>query len=346
MSDYLWDGSGEPDPEVRELEERLAPLAHRGSPPEVEPRVEAAPEGRLPPMAVAAGLAVALAGILWAIRTAPDRTVATSPVGAIPGLRVERLSGRPSLGANEIARSGQLRAGQWLETDADSSALILLADVGKVRVHPSTRIRLVETGAERQELDLARGSIEAKVDAPPRLFLVGTPSATAVDLGCAYTLDVDDDGVGTLAVSAGRVALEAPDRTATVPAGWSCTTRPEDGPGTPVRGEAAPELRSALHVLDVESFSSKALDSVLEHATAEDALSLWHLLARVPADRRGPLLDRLATWIPALARYRSGLLQQDPGVLTRTLPFVLVQAEGGAPHPKVWKKAPVVVPSP
>ena len=29
--DYLWDGSGEPDPEVVRLESLLAPLRHRGS---------------------------------------------------------------------------------------------------------------------------------------------------------------------------------------------------------------------------------------------------------------------------------------------------------------------------
>ena len=32
--DYLWDGTGEPDPEVRELEERLRPLRRVPPPPD------------------------------------------------------------------------------------------------------------------------------------------------------------------------------------------------------------------------------------------------------------------------------------------------------------------------
>ena len=36
--------------------------------------------------------------------------------------------------------------------------------------------------------------MSARIWAPPRLFYVNTPSAVAEDLGCAYTLEVDDLG--------------------------------------------------------------------------------------------------------------------------------------------------------
>ena len=32
--DYLWDGSGEPDPEIQKLENTLANFRHEGQPPE------------------------------------------------------------------------------------------------------------------------------------------------------------------------------------------------------------------------------------------------------------------------------------------------------------------------
>ena len=38
QNDYLWDGSGTPDPEVQRLESLLRPLGHRGSAPAVPAR--------------------------------------------------------------------------------------------------------------------------------------------------------------------------------------------------------------------------------------------------------------------------------------------------------------------
>ena len=43
-------------------------------------------------------------------------------------------------------------------------------------------------------LRLAHGRLSARVTAPPRLFVVDTPAATAIDLGCAYDLAVLTDG--------------------------------------------------------------------------------------------------------------------------------------------------------
>ena len=49
----------------------------------------------------------------------------------------------------------------------------------------------------------------ARVVAPPRVLVVETPAADAVDLGCAYALEVEADGSTRLSVTSGQVALEA-----------------------------------------------------------------------------------------------------------------------------------------
>ena len=58
--------------------------------------------------------------------------------------------------------------------------------------------------------------------------MVDTPSATATDLGCVYTLHVDEDGTGMLSVAAGWVAFEFNGRESFVPAGASARTDPRD----------------------------------------------------------------------------------------------------------------------
>ena len=98
--------------------------------------------------------------------------------------------------------------------------------IGRLDVDPGTRLRLVESREGAHRLALARGRVHALIWAPPGQFVVDTPSSRAVNLGCAYTLDVSRDGRGSIEVSAGWVAFEHDGRESFIPAGARCETRP------------------------------------------------------------------------------------------------------------------------
>ena len=93
--------------------------------------------------------------------------------------------------------------------------------------------------------------MSARIWAPPRLFFVDTPSAVAADLGCAYTLEVDENGGSLLRVTSGWVALQLKDRESIVPAGAACETQPGIGPGTPYFEDAPTVFREALRKIDL-----------------------------------------------------------------------------------------------
>ena len=188
---------------------------------------------------------------------------------------------------------GTLRVGQWVETDDSSRALIAVGSIGQVEVRPDTRIRLVVARADNHRLALAYGAIEAKVDTIPRLFFVETPVGTAIDLGCAYTLEMDSLGNGLLHVTAGEVEFQGTGGEARVPMGALVVTRAAVGPGIPYVEDASDALRRALAALP-------AIDvrAVLAAARPDDAISLWHLLRRVDASQRGAVYDRLAALVP------------------------------------------------
>ena len=115
--------------------------------------------------------------------------------------------------------------------------------------------------------------------------MVDTPSATTVDLGCAYTLHVDDTGVGLVRTSLGWVGFKLNGRESFIPAGAACATRPKIGPGTPYFEDAAADFQRALARFDFEDSTPQQraadLATVLGEARKRDALTLWHLLARV-----------------------------------------------------------------
>ena len=203
---------------------------------------------------------------------------------------VSRLQGAPVAGSSAIDEPGSLRVGTTLKTDAGSRARIVSKDVGEVIVEPGSRVRLVASAANHARLALDRGELQAFIVAPPGRFVVETPSATAVDLGCVYSLRVGENGDGVLAVTAGWVAFEFAGRESFVPAGASCPTRAATGPGLPRFDDASAAFVTALEKLEGARDSASqatALRAALRQARPRDAMTLWHIIPRVaPAERR------------------------------------------------------------
>ena len=317
--DYLWDKSGQPDPEIEKLERSLASLGHTGAPlalPGPEQTVvrpaRVAPRRELAGLrwAIAAVTMVVLGGVaLWAVNR------------ATPGWRVAGVEGAPQVGERALKPSGRLVVGEWLTTDAASRARLVVGSIGEVLVEPNTRVRLLEAHDKKQRLHLALGTLTAVIVAPPRQFVVETPSAHAVDLGCAYTLEVDATGAGLVTVLAGWVSFETEGRESFIPAGGRCATRPGIGPGTPYFTDASFGFKNALAAFDLAADATgraAPLAQLLPEARSVDAFTLWHLLVRLEGDERAAVYDRLAVLLPPPAGVtREGVMAGDRAMLDR-----------------------------
>jgi hypothetical protein len=293
---YLWDGSGEPDPEVMRLEKLLGQLRHRGNPPSLPART---PRASTRTAWIIGGLSAAAAVLLAA-------GIGWYALGVFGnGWSVETLSGRPVVdgvrATGDGARAGRLRVGDWLETDGVSRARIARGEVGRVEVDPNTRLQLIDAGGEHR-MSLSKGTIHARIWAPPKIFFVNTPSATAIDLGCEYTLQVDLSGAGLIRVTLGWVSFEGYGRESYIPDGAIGTTRPGAGPGTPYYEDAPSGYGDALSVLDYSPADdprrAASLDLILSSARRKDALTLWHLLSRGTSAEKERVYDRLAILVP------------------------------------------------
>jgi hypothetical protein len=189
--------------------------------------------------------------------------------------------------------------------------------IGEVEVDPESRVRLLEAKPTEHRLALDRGTLHARIWAPPRLFFVNTPSAVAVDLGCRYTLTVDASGASLLHVTYGWVAFEFAGRESFVPANAMAETQPGHGPGTPFFEDVSPEFRKALALFDFGTLGnaaamspegervqtpaevhSAALQTILNEARPKDALTLWHMLSRTSGADREKVYARLAQFVP------------------------------------------------
>jgi len=301
--DYLWDGTGKPDPAVERLENALAPVRYRPGPLPVSLARRRSP---LLQAGVAAALAASLALGLYLARRA----------GREPGFAVTKLEGSPAIDARAIGDTARLHQGDWLETDAASRAEIAVANIGRVEVAQKSRIRLLRTGEREHRLELARGEIYARISAPPRLFVVDTPSAAAVDLGCEYELSVSADGGSRLHVLFGEVELAGAGLVTKVPAGAIADTHPGIGPGLPVYEDAPEPLRRAAEAFDRRRDDPSALSALLDAAGPDDDITLWNLLPRVEGRARALVFEHLAAVSPPPAGVtEEGVLRLDQSQL-------------------------------
>ena len=302
-SDYLWDKSEPRDPDVESLERTLGALRHRGVAPQLPARTPE-PRSRSRVWAAAAAIATIVLGAVYISRI----TVGSSD------FLVTTVDGAPDMCSNPgdpqthepVSGSSPWTIGDWLVTDADSTARVQLATIGEMTVSAGSQIRLVHSHATEHRFALQEGEIRAHVNAPPRLFVVETPTATAYDLGCEYSLRVADDGRGQLHVTSGWVEMRAGEQRTVVPADAFCQTNPGHGPGLTWVDGAPGDLVEAIADFDVDPSDDHAW-AVLEAARARDSITLWHLIQRTDGEVREAVFARLHAQVPSEVRHADDL---------------------------------------
>ena len=212
---------------------------------------------------------------------------------------VSSLEGSPKVQENNIAKIDTLKIGEWLITDDSSRALLTVANIGEVIVEPGTKLKIVKSDSSEHRIMLDYGTINANINAEPRLFVVDTKSVKAVDLGCDYTLSVDRNGNGLLYVKSGMVELESKNRKSLVAAGSFCVTKEGIGPGTPYSKNSSTEFRKALLDLDFKGDSNDAVINVLRNAKRTDVISLLQILPRVKENNKARVVAKISRYVPA-----------------------------------------------
>ena len=294
--DYLWDRSGPPDPEVQKLEKLLAPLRHEAPLDEVRMRRK-----KRPPWLIVVGVAVAAAAAIVLFIALPKDQDAC---GSGEGFAFTGVGGKVSCGGARVAK-GVLPVNVLLDT-GEHEASLTIANIGSAKLGKQTRVRIDRTDKDRHQLALERGSMHAKVKAPPRLFAVTTKHTEIVDLGCEYTIEVDDQGAGNICVQSGLVELAtkvggivvAPEGTcAAVLACQPAATvacDPGQRPGLPHASNARPAWLALVRAY--ERGEPGSFEQLLAAAEDRDAITLVGLASIDPRARA--VLERLMELSP------------------------------------------------
>jgi hypothetical protein len=307
--DYLWDKTGS-NAEIERLERVLRPLRldHERTPIKMTAR-----RRQWPALIAACAAALALAVTGWSML---DRgrgyTVATE-------------------NENFVAKTGS-----WIGKSGEQRT-ITIADIGTVVAEADTRLKIICADDQLHKLRLERGTIHASIsaNAKPRLFQVETPSTTCVDLGCMYSLSVDDNGETFVRVTVGQVAFVANDREYFVPAGAHCSSHAQRGIGAPVWDDAGEALETAVKEFDRSAPPERlaTAHAVIANATRDkDVLTLWHLFHNRDRAIIEIAVDALRTHCPFPAgRTREQLIAHEPSAVAEWQRALSTSAKLGPP---------------
>ncbi|MBC7773225.1 MAG: hypothetical protein H7210_12065 [Pyrinomonadaceae bacterium] len=356
--DYLWDKSGPADPGIVKLEAIMGTLRLSDVPASPtlaaaaasvatdriespalkhEGAVRAASGSRhrkhawvMPALGMAALFGI-IALIGWPMRPwgpGTQREVVNDDIDprssgglvvAVTGWEASLLSGAPVIGTKMLSSPRAVHTNDWLSTDAVSSAQLVDAQIGTIKVEPNSRLRITKVLNGQQWFELGKGRIDATIHAPPKLFFVKTKSALAVDMGCAYTLESDEQGNGMLHVTLGWVELQRDGRVVRVPSGRRCAMFEGIGPGTPVNAEAPETLVTAVGRFDKRAGAKSTaplLDEVLSSAGSKDGVTLWHVLQQVEEADRERVIEKLGSIVaPPAGISKDALLKLDQTAL-------------------------------
>jgi len=289
-NDYLWDRSGQPDADVQRLENLVSAFAHD--------------DRRLQK---------------WDRRPGPWRLVALAASILVCVVAWWCFHGRETRETSETSETSEvkllvvgedrlLREKEWFDATAESRELRLTRSetwLGEFSLDPGSRLQARRIGDDVAQLYLDNGRMNAFVylDAHPRFVQTRTPATNCVDLGCKYTLTVNEAGDSVVEVTMGRVAFEDNGREVYVPHGATCRASKARGAGTPRYLDAPQALVRALDAFDAahEQGSTERLrlcTTVLEAVPAEDlrhCLSVFHLLG----DRDAGVVEAAREWLVA-----------------------------------------------
>lgn len=335
MSDYLWDKSGPVDPLAADFEAALAPLAS-GAGTEMgsaRARQQAAQRRRNHRnMRIAGGvtlLAMVAATTLLLIhhrtRETPDTGVrfvsGDATVQYSQDSHADRPTTSPGPDMNAHATPSRFAPNQVLGHQASIQAIeetyLTLDGLGSVSLAPGSILRVLAKQHGVTRVALQNGRLHARVTAPPRLFVVDTPLATAVDLGCEYTLTTTTHHT-VLRVISGSVEMQLPPElqaqigthVVRVPERFELQLAPAARGAVPTHDRASSPMREAIAAFAKAPVAS--VPALVAHATPFDGVTLWAAVTQLSPTQPGLREARKALLTPLVRWFAPPALRSPP----------------------------------
>jgi hypothetical protein len=233
-----------------------------------------------------------------------DRLMQQSSFGLASYWKVSNLQGNSRIGDIAMSNNDSVKEGQWIQTNFDSRAELIVADMGRVIIEPNSKVLFVKGTEGNNRILVEYGTINTDMNPNSKSFFVEMPSAVATDNGSSYTMTVDKTGDGLVFVKSGKVDIESQNRDAVIPAGSLVLTKKDIGVGTPFNENSSEKFKNALLNFDFGNCSGTCVSTLLNAAKVTDAVTLVNLIPKIEQEYKNEVYVKLANFVSPPAGVR------------------------------------------
>ena len=226
-----------------------------------------------------------------------DRLTQQSTFGLENYWKVSNIQGNSLIGNSSMSSNDSIKEGQWIQTNNDSRAELIVANIGKVIIEPNSKIVFVKGADGNNRIMVEYGTINTVMNPNSRSFFVEMPSAVATDNGGSYTMTVDSTGDGLVYVRTGKVEIASANRDAIIPAGSLVLTKRNIGVGTPFNENSTVKFKNALFNYDFGNCNDACVKTLLNSAKMSDAVTLVNLIPTVNKEYSDQVYTKLANFV-------------------------------------------------
>ena len=227
-----------------------------------------------------------------------DRLSQQSTFGLESYWKVSNIQGNSLIGNSVMSGNDSIKEGEWIQTNNDSRAELIVANIGKVIIEPNSKVVFVKGADGNNRIMVEYGTINTVMNPNSRSFFVEMPSAVATDNGGSYTMTVDSTGDGLVYVRSGKVEIASPKRDAIIPAGSLVLTKKDVGVGTPFAENSSAKFKNALFNYDFGNCNDACVKTLLNNAKMGDAVTLVNLIPNVNKEYSDQVYTKLAGFVP------------------------------------------------
>jgi len=226
-----------------------------------------------------------------------DRLSQQSAFGFGNYWKVSNLQGNSQIGDVAMGNNDSIKEGQWIQTNYNSRAELVIADIGKVIIEPNSKVVFLKSKEGDNRIFVEYGTINTDMNPNAKSFFVEMPSAVATDNGGSYTLTIDSTGDGLVYVKSGKVEIESQNKEAIIPAGMLVLTKKDIGVGTPFNESSSAKFKNALFNFDFGNCAGACVATLLNNARMSDAVTLVNLIPNVEKEYSDQVYTKLATFV-------------------------------------------------
>lgn len=232
------------------------------------------------------------------MKTSNDRLSQQNPLGIANFWKVSNLQGESKIGTKAMSNTDSIQEGQFILTDFNSRAELLISNIGKVIIEPNSKVVFIKGADGNNRIQLEYGTINSDMISNGKTFFVEMPSAVASDNGGSYTITIDSVGDGIVFVKSGKVDVDSPNRDAIIPAGNIVFTKKDFGVGTPFNESASQKFKSALFNYDFGKCNDACVSVLINNAKMSDAVTLANLIPNIQKAYSDQVYTKLAAFVP------------------------------------------------